>query len=230
MPQATAKALTGRPSRPIEKSPERSATASAWMTERRSACGPLRRNRASNIGKVTSRYARFTQTMATEQRVSMTRGKLMFTINSAAASPPIRSGGRIGAAPLGHVAERPRNGRLLSEPSRRPTGPSRRGRQRADEHGEDDVGQEQGADTGAQYILDQEGKAARDPAEFREGRVAHREDAEKDQQPTGHGGGAECQEDRPRRPATRLPGLLGQGTSGVKSIEDVRCHQCRGQE
>ena len=129
----------------------------------------------------------------------MTCGRLMFRTSSAAARPPIRSGGRIGACVRSrHVAERPGE-REIVVPSHREDEPDRPGvdGQGADEHGEDDVGQEQAAEAGAQHILDEEREAAGDPAQLGAGRVAHGEDAEEDQEPAGQRGRTDGLEDRP---------------------------------
>ena len=71
-------------------------------------------------GIVTSRYARLAQTMATEQSVSITLGRLIFTTRIAAASTPTTTDGHDrGLRPRLHVGERSgRRGGCCRAPSR----------------------------------------------------------------------------------------------------------------
>ena len=172
------------------------------------------------------------QTIATEQSVSITFGRLMFTTRIAAASTPTTTDGTIGA--FDHActcASEWANGRLLSRAmaNMSRTDPAWTAR-RTDEHGEDHLDQQEDPQLGPEHVLDQKRQAAADLAQLGVRWIADREDAEEHEERAGQAGGGECLEDRPGRAAARSVGLLGQGARRVEAVQDVRGHERRRQE
>ena len=213
-PRPTAMALTGRPQRPSEKQPPASRP-DPWPL----ADVHRRRSRATSSGNVTSRYARLAQTMATEQRVSITCGRLMFRTRSAAASDADQRA----RATTGACVRRGTRASALRErevvvPGHREDEPDRAGvdGQGADEHGEDDIDQEQRPQAGPQDVLDDQRQAAGDLAELGTCRVADGAGSPRRSAGAGQPGGGQRLEDRPR----------GRGGAGRRSPRPG-CRPCR---
>ncbi len=107
--------------------------------------------------------------MATEQSVSITLGRLMFTTRIAAASTPTTTDGSDrGLRPRLHVRERVGEREVVvaghgeHEPDR-----TRVNGQGADKHGEDHPDEQEHAQPGPEHILDEKRQAATDPAQLR---------------------------------------------------------------
>ena len=110
--------------------------------------------------------------MATEQSISITLGRLTFTIRIAAARTPITRAGTTGVAAARRNVRESDGKRKVVVARHGEHQPDSRGvhRQRAHENREDHLDEQKHAELLSQDVLDEERQAARDPAQLGRGR------------------------------------------------------------